>query len=165
VSCKELTRHIKFCKHNKWSQDLHGKFVWFCLSWLSMKLSEQSMKLSQYSHITSPPLCCQHPSRWFSWLLDSLMFLFCASVFKLQIISCLLGLYNNRVVPVFTLSLGLLSPLISSFSGICKVKRFYWISQHEMLQLSTKCSNSAFHARASRLTIVVVQIGAVKLYM
>jgi hypothetical protein len=30
--------------------------------------------------------------------------------------------------PVFTLSLGLLSPSIPSFSGICKVRKFYWIS-------------------------------------
>jgi hypothetical protein len=34
-----------------------------------------------------------------------------------------------------------------------------------MLQLSTKCWNSAFNAQGSRLTIVVVQLGAVKIYV
>ncbi len=34
-----------------------------------------------------------------------------------------------------------------------------------MLQLSMKCSNSAFNARASRLAIVIVQLGAVKIYV
>jgi hypothetical protein len=34
-----------------------------------------------------------------------------------------------------------------------------------MLQLSMKCGNSAFNAQGSRLTIVVVQLGAVKIYV
>jgi hypothetical protein len=34
-----------------------------------------------------------------------------------------------------------------------------------MLQLSTKCSKSAFNAQGSRLTIVVVQVRAVKIYV
>jgi hypothetical protein len=38
-------------------------------------------------------------------------------------------------------------------------------SQYEMLQLSTKCWNSAFNAGGSRLIIVVVQSGAVKIYV
>jgi hypothetical protein len=33
-----------------------------------------------------------------------------------------------------------------------------------MLQLSTKCCTSAFNAGGSRLIIVVVQVGAVKIY-
>jgi predicted oxidoreductase (fatty acid repression mutant protein) len=34
-----------------------------------------------------------------------------------------------------------------------------------MLQLSIKCSYSAFNAQGSRLIIVVVQLGAVKIYV
>jgi hypothetical protein len=34
-----------------------------------------------------------------------------------------------------------------------------------MLQLSTNCWNSAFNAGGSRLIIVVVQLGAVKIYV
>jgi hypothetical protein len=34
-----------------------------------------------------------------------------------------------------------------------------------MLQLSVNCSNSAVHARGSRLIIVVVELGAVKIYV
>ncbi len=34
-----------------------------------------------------------------------------------------------------------------------------------MLQLSTKCWNSAFNAQGSRVIIVVVQAGAVKIYV
>jgi hypothetical protein len=34
-----------------------------------------------------------------------------------------------------------------------------------MLQLSMKCWNSAFDAQVSRLTIVVVELGAVKIYV
>ncbi len=34
-----------------------------------------------------------------------------------------------------------------------------------MLQLSMKCWNSAFNAQGSRLIIVVVQLGAVKIYV
>jgi hypothetical protein len=34
-----------------------------------------------------------------------------------------------------------------------------------MLELSTKCWNSAFNAQGSRLIIIVVQVVAVKLYL
>jgi predicted oxidoreductase (fatty acid repression mutant protein) len=34
-----------------------------------------------------------------------------------------------------------------------------------MLQLSVKCSYSAFNTQRSRLVIVVVQLGAVKIYV
>jgi hypothetical protein len=34
-----------------------------------------------------------------------------------------------------------------------------------MLQLSIKCWNSAFNAQVSRLTIIVVELGAVKIYV
>jgi len=40
---------------------------------------------------------------------------------------------NPKVTPLFTLSLGLLSPPIPSFSGICKVRKLYY----EMLILSS----------------------------
>jgi hypothetical protein len=38
-------------------------------------------------------------------------------------------------------------------------------SHYEMLQLSTKYSNSAFNAQGSTITIVIVQVGAVKIYV
>jgi hypothetical protein len=38
-------------------------------------------------------------------------------------------------------------------------------SQYEMLQLSVKCCNSAVNARYSRLIIVVVQFGGIKIYV
>jgi hypothetical protein len=49
-------------------------------------------------------------------------------------------------------------PPIPSFSGICKVKPF-------LLNLSMKCWNTAFNAQGSRVIIVVVQVGAVKIYV
>jgi hypothetical protein len=51
--------------------------------------------------------------------------------------------------------LGLLSPRIPSFSGIRKVRNFLKIS----------VGNSAFHAQGSRVFILVVQVGAVKMYL
>jgi hypothetical protein len=58
-----------------------------------------------------------------------------------------------------TLCLGLLSPpLILSSSRIHKVRKF-------LLYLSMKCSNSASNAQGSKLIIVVVQAGAVKVYV
>jgi hypothetical protein len=48
-----------------------------------------------------------------------------------------------------------LSPL---FSGICKVKTF-------LLNLSVKCWCTAFNAQGSRLIIVAIQLGAVKIYV
>jgi len=38
-------------------------------------------------------------------------------------------------------------------------------SQYEMLKLSTKCLFSAFNAQGSRGIILVVQVGAVKIYV
>jgi hypothetical protein len=52
----------------------------------------------------------------------------------------------HKVMRAFTLSLGLLSAPIPSFSGIHKVKKF-------LLNLSMKWWNSAFHARGLRLII------------
>jgi hypothetical protein len=65
----------------------------------------------------------------------------------------------------FTLSLGLLSPPLSSLSMVSAkyVRTFLLKCQYEMLQLSTKCS--AFNAQGSRLIIVVVQVRAVKIYV
>jgi hypothetical protein len=76
-----------------------------------------------------------------------------------------------RKFTLFTLSLGLLSPPNSSFSGICKVRKF---SKGILLNLSMKCWNSlstkcwisAFNAQGSRGTIVLaVHVGAVKIYV
>ncbi len=76
-----------------------------------------------------------------------------------------------RKLTLFTLSLGLLSPPNSSFSGICKVRKF---SKEILLNLSMKCWNklstkcwiSAFNAQGSRGTIVLaVHVGAVKIYV
>ncbi len=44
---------------------------------------------------------------------------------------------DNRVIPKVTLTFGLLSPPIHSFSGISKVKTFYILLNHSM-----KCCNS-----------------------
>jgi hypothetical protein len=57
-----------------------------------------------------------------------------------------------------TLSLGLISPPIPSFSGIRKVKDI-------LINLSMKCWHSAFNAQGLRLIIVVVQLRAVKTYV
>jgi hypothetical protein len=38
-------------------------------------------------------------------------------------------------------------------------------SKEILLDLNMKCSNSAFNAQGSRVTIVVVQVGAVKTYV
>jgi len=61
----------------------------------------------------------------------------------------------------FTLSSPCLSPLNPSFSGVRKVRK----SQYEMLKLNAKCWISAFNAQGSRGIIVVVQVGAVKIYV
>ncbi len=49
-------------------------------------------------------------------------------------------------------------PPIPTFSGICKSKEI-------LLNLSTKCWNSAFNAQGSRVIMVVVQVGAMKIYV
>jgi len=41
----------------------------------------------------------------------------------------------------------------------------YLQSKEILLNLSIKCWNSAFNAQGSRLIIVVVQVGAVKIYV
>jgi hypothetical protein len=57
---------------------------------------------------------------------------------------------------------------------ICKVALcltpyplFQWYPQSKefLLNLGMKCWNSAFHAQGSRVIIVVVQVGAVKIYV
>ncbi len=57
-----------------------------------------------------------------------------------------------------TLSLGLLSPPYPLFQR-------YLQSKEHILNLSMKCWNSAFHAQGLRVIIVVVQVGAVKIYV
>ncbi len=63
---------------------------------------------------------------------------------------------GNKVICKVTLSFtpipsALLSPLDPSFSGVCKIRKFYYIS--------------AFNAQGSRVIIVVVQVGPVKIYV
>jgi len=64
-----------------------------------------------------------------------------------------------RVICKVTLSLGLLSPHIPSFGGIRKV------GKEILLNLSMTCWNSVFNAQGSRVIIVVVQVGEVKIYV
>jgi len=64
----------------------------------------------------------------------------------------------NRVIRKVTLSLGLLSPPYPLF-------QWYPQSKEILLNLYMKCWNSAFNARGSRLIIVVVQLGVVKIYV
>jgi hypothetical protein len=59
---------------------------------------------------------------------------------------------------IIILSSPSLSPPIPSLSGICKRKEI-------LLNLSMKCSNLAYNAQGSRAIIVVVQVGAVKIYV
>jgi hypothetical protein len=54
--------------------------------------------------------------------------------------------------------LGLLSPPYPLF-------QWYLQSKEILLNLSKKCWNSTFHAQGLRVIIVVVHIGAVKLYV
>jgi hypothetical protein len=69
---------------------------------------------------------------------------------------------ENRVICKVTLSsplsLGLLSPPYPLF-------QWYLQSQEILLNLSMKCCNSALNAQGSRLIIVVVQLGIVKIYV
>jgi hypothetical protein len=62
-----------------------------------------------------------------------------------------------RVICKVTLSLGLLLPPIPSFSGIRKVRKFIK-SQDEILKLS-------INAQGSRVIIIVVHVGAGKIYV
>ncbi len=71
--------------------------------------------------------------------------------------------YENRVIckvtlssPCLWVSFGLLSSPIPCFSGIRK---------DILLNLSMKCCNSTLNAQGSRLIIVVVQLGVVKIYV
>jgi hypothetical protein len=63
-----------------------------------------------------------------------------------------------RVIHKVTLSLGLLSPPYPLF-------QWYPQSKEILLNLSMNCWNSAFNAEGSRLIILVVQVGAVKIYV
>jgi hypothetical protein len=75
-----------------------------------------------------------------------------------------IAVLDGRVIHEVTLSspslsLGLLSPPVPYFSGICKVRNLW-------LNLSMKCWNSAVNAQGSRVIIVVDQVGAsVKIYV
>ncbi len=58
-----------------------------------------------------------------------------------------------------------LSPPISS--GFVPYPLFQWYPQSKeiLLNLGTKCWNSAFNAQGSRVITVVVQVGEVKIYV
>ncbi len=63
-----------------------------------------------------------------------------------------------KVTLVFTMSLGLLSPPYPLFGWGPQSKEVWFFN------LGMKCWNSAFNAQSSRVTIVVVQVGSVKIY-
>ncbi len=63
-----------------------------------------------------------------------------------------------KVNPLFTLSLGLLSPPIPSFNGVWKVKTILIKPTLKWCNSSMKCRYSAFKAQDSRLIIVVVHV-------
>ncbi len=58
-----------------------------------------------------------------------------------------------------------LSPPISSAFTHYPLFQWYPQSKKLLLNLSMKCWNSAFNAQGSRVIIVVVQVGAVKIYV
>ncbi len=55
-------------------------------------------------------------------------------------------------------------PLLSAFTPY-PLFEWYLQSNEILLNLSMKCWNSAFNAQGSRVIIVVVQVGAVKIYV
>jgi hypothetical protein len=63
---------------------------------------------------------------------------------------------NIKIICKVTLSLGLLSPQ----TLLCG----YPLNKEILLNLKMKCWNSAFHAQGSRLIILALQVGAVKIY-
>ncbi len=71
----------------------------------------------------------------------------------------LLMAFDNRVFCKLTLSLVLLSPPLSPL--------FEWGSQSNeiLLNLGMKCWVSAFNAQGSRTIMIIVQVGAVKIYV
>lgn len=87
----------------------------------------------------------------------------CRITSKLDTSAELMWIFINTIElsvsnPGFNLSLNLLSPPMPSFSGICEVK----IS---LTNLRMKCYYSAFNAQGPKLIIIVVQLGAVKIYV
>ncbi len=69
---------------------------------------------------------------------------------------------HMRVNPKVTLS----SPCLrASFHPPYTLFQWYPQSKDILLNLSMKCCNSAFNAQGSRLIIVIVQVGAVKIYV
>jgi hypothetical protein len=57
------------------------------------------------------------------------------------------------------------SPPISSAFAPYPLFQWYPQSQEILLNLGMKCCNSAFNAQGSRVILVVVQVGAVKIYV
>jgi hypothetical protein len=68
-----------------------------------------------------------------------------------------LATYLFRFWPTYS-SYTLFHPLSPSFSGIREVKKF-------LLNLSMKWWNSTSNAQSSRVIILLVQVGAVKIYI
>jgi hypothetical protein len=75
-----------------------------------------------------------------------------SSILKIKEISLKSPSFHPVFGPAFTPY-----PLFQ-FSSVCKVKKF-------LLNLSMKCWNSAFNTQGLRIIIVVVHVGAVKIYM
>jgi hypothetical protein len=57
------------------------------------------------------------------------------------------------------------SPPISSAFGPYLLFQWYWQSKEILLNLGMKCWDSAFNAQGSNVIILVVQVGAVKIYV
>jgi len=57
------------------------------------------------------------------------------------------------------------SPPISSAFAPYPLFQWYPQSKENLLDLGMKCSNSAFNAQSSRVILIVVQVGAVKMYV
>ncbi len=78
-------------------------------------------------------------------------------------------LKNDFAISFYILELFVKSPLSSPclWVGFHPHPLFQRSSQSKetLLNLSMKCRNSVFHAQGSRVTIVVVQVGAVKIYV
>jgi hypothetical protein len=68
---------------------------------------------------------------------------------------------NNRVIHKVTLSFTSIPSVFTSYP----LFEWYLQSKEILLNLSMKCWNSALNAQGSKVTIVVVQEGAVRIYV
>ncbi len=69
---------------------------------------------------------CTNPNISTQFQPCNMLFILTSMVLTSTILLVLIKITKNS--PVFSFYLGLLPPPIPSFSGICKVRKFYWIS-------------------------------------